>query len=48
MSRLGSNEIIVKPSNNVYTVLAVVGALAVAIGLLALFTQAKALGVSFR
>jgi len=47
MSRFGSGDrILVKPQNNVYTVLAVVGALATAAALLVVFIRASAEGIS--
>jgi hypothetical protein len=47
MSRVTGEQITVKPVNNVYTALAVVGVLAQIIGLIAIFTQAAGVGGLF-
>jgi NADH:ubiquinone oxidoreductase subunit 6 (subunit J) len=46
MSRATAAEtIIVRPSNNMYTVLALIGVIACALALLVIFARAKTLGV---
>jgi hypothetical protein len=46
MSRIATGDTIaVPPSNNIYTVLAALGTLAVAMGLAILFVRANALGM---
>jgi hypothetical protein len=46
MSRIPTGDMVpVPPSNNVYTVLAALGTVVVAIGLIVLFVRANALGV---
>lgn len=43
MSRIGGDQIIVKPTSNIYTVLAVVGLVVCILGLIVLFSKAKEL-----
>lgn len=46
MSRMQTSETVaVAPSNNIYTVLAIAGTVAVAIGLIVLILKANALGI---
>ena len=45
MARTTTETITVAPSNNIYTVLAALGFLAVALGLIVMFLRANALGV---
>ncbi len=44
MSRVTGEQIIVRPTNNVYTALAVVGVLAQIMGLVALWTKSTDVG----
>lgn len=45
MSRAGSDTVVVKPGNNVYTALAAGACLIVLLGLVAVFIRAQQLGV---
>ncbi len=47
MSRVSGEQIVLRPSNNVYTALAVIGVLAQAIGIAALFLKASGIGGLF-
>jgi hypothetical protein len=44
MTRVSGEQIVLRPSNNVYTALAVIGVLAQVIGIAALFLKASEVG----
>ncbi len=47
MSRVTGEQIVIRPTNNVYTALAVIGFLAQVIGIAALFMKASEVGGLF-
>ena len=47
MSRITGEQIVVRPSNNVYTALAVIGVLAQVLGLVSIFMKANDVGGLF-
>jgi hypothetical protein len=47
MTRVSGEQIVLRPSNNVYTALAVIGVLAQTIGIAALFLKAAGIGGLF-
>lgn len=48
MSRAASGDtVVVKPTNNIYTALVVGATIVVALGLVAIFIRAQAVGISF-